>query len=47
VTPFKLLPDDSKGIHAPDERIPLAELDRGVERMKRVLALYAGAPGPR
>jgi acetylornithine deacetylase/succinyl-diaminopimelate desuccinylase-like protein len=47
VSPFKLLPDDSKGIHAPNERIPLAELDRGVERMKRVLALYAGAPGGR
>jgi acetylornithine deacetylase/succinyl-diaminopimelate desuccinylase-like protein len=45
VSPFRLLPDDSKGIHAPDERIPLAELDRGVERMKRILALYAGAPG--
>jgi acetylornithine deacetylase/succinyl-diaminopimelate desuccinylase-like protein len=44
VSPFKLLPDDSKGIHASDERIPLAELDRGVERMKKVLALYAGAP---
>jgi len=44
VSPFKLLPDDSKGIHATDERIPLAELDRGVERMKRVLALYAGSP---
>ena len=32
---------DSRGIHGPDERIPLAELDRGVERMRRILRLYA------
>ncbi|HEY0511185.1 MAG TPA: M20/M25/M40 family metallo-hydrolase [Thermoanaerobaculia bacterium] len=41
VSPFKLLPDDSKGIHGTDERIPVAEIDRGVERMRRVLARYA------
>lgn len=41
VSPFKLGPADSRGIHGPDERIPLAEIDRGVERMRRVLAAYA------
>ena len=46
VTPFKLSPDDSKGIHSTDERLPLAEVDRGVERMRKALALYA-APGAR
>jgi acetylornithine deacetylase/succinyl-diaminopimelate desuccinylase-like protein len=42
VSPFKLASEDSRGIHGPDERIPVAELDRGVERMRRVLSLYAG-----
>ncbi len=41
VTPFQLSPDDSKGIHGTDERIPVREIDRGVERMRRILALYA------
>ena len=45
LSPFKLGPDDSKGIHSTDERIPLAEIDRGVERMRRILAVYA-APRP-
>jgi acetylornithine deacetylase/succinyl-diaminopimelate desuccinylase-like protein len=46
VTPFALAGEDLRGIHNPDERIPLAELDRGVERMRRAVALYA-APGAR
>ncbi len=41
VSPFKLGATDSRGIHGPDERIPLAEIDRGVERMSRVLTAYA------
>jgi acetylornithine deacetylase/succinyl-diaminopimelate desuccinylase-like protein len=41
LSPFKLGPDDSKGIHSTDERIPLAEVDRGVERMRRILTAYA------
>jgi acetylornithine deacetylase/succinyl-diaminopimelate desuccinylase-like protein len=45
VSPFKLAPEDSRGIHGPDERIPVAELDRGVERMRRMLALYTGSGG--
>ena len=42
VSPFKLGPTDSRGIHGPDERIPLAEIERGAERMRRVLTAYAG-----
>lgn len=41
VTPFALSAEDMRGIHNPDERIPLDELDRGVERMRRAVALYA------
>jgi acetylornithine deacetylase/succinyl-diaminopimelate desuccinylase-like protein len=42
LSPFRLSPEDSKGIHSTDERIPLAEVDRGVERMRRILLAYAG-----
>lgn len=46
ITPFALTGEDLRGIHNPDERIPLDELDRGVERMRRALALYvSGASG--
>ncbi|HEX9940455.1 MAG TPA: M20/M25/M40 family metallo-hydrolase [Thermoanaerobaculia bacterium] len=45
VLPFKLPPQDTEGIHGPDERIPLAEFDRGVERMRRVLAVYVSPAG--
>ena len=46
VSPFVLKAEDLAGIHGRDERIPLAELDRGVERMRRLLTAYAGArPG--
>ena len=45
VTTFALSGDDLRGIHGPDERIPLDELDRGVERMRRVVAGYAGLGG--
>jgi len=45
VTPFALAGEDLRGIHGPDERIPLDELDRGVERMRRVVAGYAGPGG--
>jgi acetylornithine deacetylase/succinyl-diaminopimelate desuccinylase-like protein len=41
ITPFALSGEDMRGIHNLDERIPLAELDRGVERMRRAVALYA------
>ena len=45
VTTFALSGEDLRGIHGPDERIPLDELDRGVERMRRVVAGYAGGGG--
>lgn len=41
VSPFALEPDEQRGIHAPDECIPLAEFDRGVERMKKLVAALA------
>ncbi len=44
VSPFALEGADSAGIHGPDERIPLAPFDRGVERLRRAVALYAAAP---
>jgi acetylornithine deacetylase/succinyl-diaminopimelate desuccinylase-like protein len=43
LSPFALGPDDSGGIHGADEHLPLAELDRGVERMKRVVTAYAAS----
>jgi acetylornithine deacetylase/succinyl-diaminopimelate desuccinylase-like protein len=47
LSPFKLGPDESKGIHGTDEHIPLAEIDRGVERMRRILGAYATPQGAR
>lgn len=44
LSPFALSGDDTRGIHNTDERIPVAELDRGVERMRRILAAYAAPP---
>jgi len=41
VTPFILNAEEAAGIHAADESLPLAELDRGVERMARILRLLA------
>jgi acetylornithine deacetylase/succinyl-diaminopimelate desuccinylase-like protein len=38
--PLKLAPGDTEGIHGPNERISLEELDQAVERMRRVLSLY-------
>jgi acetylornithine deacetylase/succinyl-diaminopimelate desuccinylase-like protein len=45
VSPFKIGPEESKGIHGPDERIPLAEIDRGVERMRKMVTFYASPQG--
>ncbi|HXO27832.1 MAG TPA: M20/M25/M40 family metallo-hydrolase [Thermoanaerobaculia bacterium] len=44
LAPFALGPDDSGGIHGADEHLPLAELDRGVARMRRIVAAYAAVP---
>ncbi len=40
-SPFALEGPDLAGIHAADERIPLTELDLGIERTKRLLHLLA------
>ncbi len=45
VSPFFLEPQDFLGIHGPDESIPLVELDRGVERMKRIVEACATSSG--
>ena len=48
VSPFLLESHDFLGIHGPDESIPLAAFDRGVARMKKIVAACAvrGAAGP-
>jgi acetylornithine deacetylase/succinyl-diaminopimelate desuccinylase-like protein len=43
LSPFVLDGDDQRGIHSTDERIPLAELDRGVERTRKLLSFYASS----
>jgi acetylornithine deacetylase/succinyl-diaminopimelate desuccinylase-like protein len=45
LAPFTLAPEDAGGIHGPDEHLPLRELDRGVERMRRLVAAYAAPAG--
>jgi acetylornithine deacetylase/succinyl-diaminopimelate desuccinylase-like protein len=44
LSPFALAADEQRGIHGPDESIPLAEFDRGVERMKKLLTALAVEP---
>jgi acetylornithine deacetylase/succinyl-diaminopimelate desuccinylase-like protein len=41
VSPFFLEPQDFLGIHGPDEAIPVTELERGVERMRRIVRACA------
>ena len=43
ITPFALSGEDMRGIHSADERIPIDELDRGVERMRRAVELYTSS----
>ncbi len=43
VSPFALQPDEQRGIHAADESIPVAEFERGVERMKKLVAAVVEA----
>jgi acetylornithine deacetylase/succinyl-diaminopimelate desuccinylase-like protein len=47
LAPFALGPADSGGIHGVDEHLPLAELTRGIERMRRIVTRYAASPGAR
>jgi acetylornithine deacetylase/succinyl-diaminopimelate desuccinylase-like protein len=41
LAPFALGPEDSGGIHGADEHLPLAELERGIRRMRRIVSAYA------
>jgi len=41
VSPFVLEPEVLRGIHGADERIPLAEFEAGVERMRRIVEAFA------
>jgi len=41
VSPFVLWGEVLRGIHGADERIPLAEFERGVGRMRRIVEAYA------
>ncbi|HKI86075.1 MAG TPA: M20/M25/M40 family metallo-hydrolase, partial [Thermoanaerobaculia bacterium] len=44
-SPFELAGKDLRGIHGPDEHIPLAAFDRGVERMRRIVVdAVTGSP---
>ncbi|HYX25525.1 MAG TPA: M20/M25/M40 family metallo-hydrolase [Thermoanaerobaculia bacterium] len=43
LSPFRIGPEDTQGIHGPNERISLPELDRGVDRMRRILSFYVSA----
>ncbi|HEX3554666.1 MAG TPA: M20/M25/M40 family metallo-hydrolase [Thermoanaerobaculia bacterium] len=43
LSPFRLGPEDTQGIHGPNERISLPELDRGVDRMRQILSFYVSA----
>lgn len=43
-SPFFVEAEPMRGVHGPDERIPLAAFDRGVERMKRVVRALVSAP---
>lgn len=41
ISPFVLGGQDLRGIHGTDEHIPLVELDRGAERMRRLVRSWA------
>lgn len=43
VTPFALDAEDATGIHAADERLPLAELEQGMARLLKILETYLRA----
>jgi acetylornithine deacetylase/succinyl-diaminopimelate desuccinylase-like protein len=45
LSPFALEGEVLGGIHGPDERIPVAELERGIARMERIVAAFAGPGG--
>jgi acetylornithine deacetylase/succinyl-diaminopimelate desuccinylase-like protein len=46
LSPFALAGEDLRGIHGPDEHIPISEFDRGVRRMMAIVGGFAGAAQP-
>jgi acetylornithine deacetylase/succinyl-diaminopimelate desuccinylase-like protein len=44
VTPFALAGGILTGIHGPDERLPVAELERGIARMTEIVAAWTAPP---
>ena len=42
-SPFALNSEDSRGVHADNERVPVDAFLRGVETLRRLLRLYVGA----
>lgn len=46
IAPFAASGDDQTGIHAADERLSLAELDRGVERVREIVSSWARGEDP-
>ena len=45
-SPFWVEAEPMRGVHGPDERIPLDAFDRGVERMRRVVESLLPPPEP-
>jgi len=43
ISPFTPEPMDAMGVHGPDERIPVDAFDRGVERMRRLVATWVSS----
>ena len=44
-SPFAINAQDLRGIHGRDESVPVDAFLRGIETLKRFLAIYAGEPG--
>lgn len=44
--PRWLTPEDTRGVHGTDERISIANLERGVRALVRILEVLAGEPSP-
>jgi len=43
VSPFPMTDEDSRRMHADDERIPLASFDKGVDFLARIVAEFAAS----
>ncbi|MGB6598372.1 MAG: M20/M25/M40 family metallo-hydrolase, partial [Candidatus Acidiferrum sp.] len=43
LSPFPMADEDSRRMHADDERIPLASFDKGVDFLSRIVAEFAAS----